>query len=178
MSMNYVLKANRNQVRYTLKLTQFESIDYNNEEHIIKCIKCQSFFRGRWKYGWCVILEGFIEDEYVKQICLPQRDQNKSLLIVVCHGVMAHDVTLGAYNVDKFFNSFKARSFIIFINKGSFSWTMSHFTNFMTYNKVWKRWVTFIFICHHIVIPKCCRVVFEDIKSCVWKMISKTMEHC
>ncbi len=51
MSMNYVLKANRNQVRYTLKLTQFESIDYNNEEHIIKCIKCQSFFRGRWKYG-------------------------------------------------------------------------------------------------------------------------------
>jgi len=99
---------------------RLESIGYNNEEHIRKCIKCQSFFRGKWKYGWCVILEGFTEDEYVKQICHTQRGQNTSLVIVVCRGIMAHDVTLGAYNVDKFFNSFKARPFIIFINYSSF----------------------------------------------------------
>ncbi len=69
-------KPIENQVRYTLKFMRFESIDYINEEHIRRCIKCQSFFRGRSKYGWCVILEGFTEDEYVKQICPTQKVQN------------------------------------------------------------------------------------------------------
>ena len=47
--------------------------------------------------------------------------------------------------------SLRPRSLLALIDKGSSSWTMSHFTNLLKYNKLLKMLDTSNYVCHHIV---------------------------
>ena len=74
------------------------------------------------------------------------------------HGVsFAHISRLMPINTHFFRNSFRSRSLCL-INKGSSSWTMSHFTNLMKYNKLLKMFDTFISVAMIQSISQYCRM--------------------
>ena len=77
-----------------------------------------------------------------QQICPTQRGRNLLVSLVVVigrEGVIAHVVTLGADD---------SKKFLAMINKGLFSWTMSHFTDLV---KIQQAFEDVGHICHHIV---------------------------
>jgi hypothetical protein len=94
----------------------YEPIDYNNEEPLREHIEwCQKLLELISKmvdvayvnmlvsiYIWHFDLEGLLNDKDANKFV-----QLKSLEVAVGReGVIAHDVTLGAYNTNKFFKFF------------------------------------------------------------------------
>ena len=109
-----VSQAIQRQAKFTLKLMRYEPNDYNNEECLSERIRwCQKF---ESKYGWwCICGQGwfhFTFDMSIWKGCQGQRCQRihptqrgRNLILVVVVGsdwLIAHDVTLGAYNTNKF----------------------------------------------------------------------------
>ena len=111
------LKAIQNQVGFTLKLINYEPNVYNNEEHLRECIQwCQKFLE-LWgimvdvvyidEVGFNLNLTPWLARAHRGQRCQwirpAQRGQNLSSVVAVGHeGVIAQDITLGAYNTTKF----------------------------------------------------------------------------
>lgn len=75
-------------------------------------------------------------------------------MIAIGHeGITAHGVTLGAYTIDKFYDSFISRSFTSLIDKGVSSWTMSHFVDLVKHDKLLKMLDTSIYFLLPSYIP-------------------------
>ena len=125
-------------------------------------------FRAQWQYsGCCIHGWGWFHFTFdtsiwkgslrMPRVCQTQRGRNWALVVALSGGVIAHDVTLGAYMTNSY-NSFRARSFLALLDKGSSSWMMSHFTTLMNITNFWRCW-TYLFLSGIVYsISKFCRI--------------------
>ena len=116
VSIIFVSKAIKKQAKFTLKLMRYKLNNYKNEEYVRGCIeRCQKFLELNGsmvdvvyvdKVGFNLHLTLQFKKACWGQRCQwihpTQKNQNLSLVVIVgCEGVVAHNVTLGAYTTKK-----------------------------------------------------------------------------